>query len=36
MTLGEIRNGIERLADRDAAQARVFAEWLYRRNPQHP
>ncbi|MDQ6805550.1 MAG: type II toxin-antitoxin system VapC family toxin [Actinomycetota bacterium] len=28
LTLGEIRKGIERLADRDAAQARVFAEWL--------
>lgn len=28
LTLGEIRKGIERLANRDAAQARVFAEWL--------
>jgi predicted nucleic acid-binding protein len=28
LTLGEIRKGIERLANRDVAQARVFAEWL--------
>jgi len=28
MTLGEIRTGIDRLRDRDAAQAEVFARWL--------
>jgi toxin FitB len=28
MTLGEIRTGIDRLRDRDAAQADVFARWL--------
>jgi predicted nucleic acid-binding protein len=28
MTLGEIRTGIDRLRDRDAAQASVFARWL--------
>lgn len=28
MTLGEIRSGIDRLRDRDAAQAAVFASWL--------
>jgi toxin FitB len=28
LTLGEIRKGIERLLDRDNAQAQVFADWL--------
>ena len=28
MTLGEIRTGIDRLHDRDAVQAAVFASWL--------
>lgn len=28
MTLGEIRTGIDRLSDRDATQANVFARWL--------
>lgn len=28
MTLGEIRNGIDRLRDRDASLADVFARWL--------
>ncbi|MGH2895041.1 MAG: type II toxin-antitoxin system VapC family toxin [Solirubrobacteraceae bacterium] len=28
MTLGEIRTGIDRLRDHDAAQADVFARWL--------
>lgn len=28
LTLGEIRNGIERLRSRDHAQAEVFATWL--------
>jgi predicted nucleic acid-binding protein len=28
LTLGEIRKGIERLRDRDNAQAQVFADWL--------
>lgn len=28
LTLGEIRKGIERLRDRDPAQAGVFATWL--------
>ena len=28
LTLGEIRKGIERLANRDPDQASVFAEWL--------
>lgn len=28
MTLGEIRTGIDRLRDRDAVQATVFASWL--------
>ncbi len=28
LTLGEIRKGIERLRDRDPAQAEVFASWL--------
>jgi toxin FitB len=28
MTLGEIRTGIDRLGDRDAVQAEVFARWL--------
>jgi predicted nucleic acid-binding protein len=28
MTLGEIRTGIDRLRDRDAPQADVFAHWL--------
>lgn len=28
MTLGEIRTGIDRLRDRDATQADVFARWL--------
>ena len=28
LTIGEIRNGIERLADRDPVQARRFSTWL--------
>jgi len=28
LTLGEIRNGIERLRPRDAAQAQLFEAWL--------
>jgi toxin FitB len=28
LTLGEIRNGIDRLRPRDRSQAQVFADWL--------